>query len=92
MNPITTFQVSVCIPAGFAIGQRVNRSLAFFGAAVVIAFSRKILKMSNVWQKFVIIRMGKLQSVERPGLFVIIEQLQLCRATRPLAQHNSCHC
>ncbi|XXG18746.1 MAG: slipin family protein [Ferrovum myxofaciens] len=28
--------------------------------------------MANAWQKFVILRMGKLQSVKGPGLFVII--------------------
>jgi len=30
------------------------------------------LKMANVWQKFVILRMGKLQSVRGAGLFAII--------------------
>ena len=71
MNPITSFLVVVCVLAGFAIGQTVDSSLAFvfFGIAVVIAFS---LKMANVWQKFVILRMGKLQSVKGAGLFVII--------------------
>ncbi len=44
-------------------------ALAFFGAAVIIALS---LKMANAWQKFVILRMGKLQSVKGPGMFVII--------------------
>lgn len=71
MNPITSFLVSVCVLAGLAIGQWVNDYLAlvFFAAAVIIAFS---LKMANAWQKFVILRMGKLQSVKGPGLFVII--------------------
>lgn len=71
MNPITSFLVSVCILAGLAIGQWVNGylALAFFAAAVIIAFS---LKMANAWQKFVILRMGKMQSVKGPGLFVII--------------------
>jgi regulator of protease activity HflC (stomatin/prohibitin superfamily) len=41
----------------------------FVAAAVVIALS---LKMANVWEKFVILRMGKLQSVKGAGLFVII--------------------
>lgn len=71
MNPITSFLVAVCVLSGLAIGQWVNAylALAFFGAAVIIAFS---LKMANAWQKFVILRMGKLQSVKGPGLFVII--------------------
>lgn len=33
------------------------------------------LKMANVWQKFVILRMGKLQSVKGAGLFAIIPML-----------------
>ncbi|NNM79770.1 MAG: slipin family protein [Gallionella sp.] len=71
MNPITSFLVFVCVLAGLAIGQWVNDYLAlvFFAAAAIIAFS---LKMANAWQKFVILRMGKLQSVKGPGLFVII--------------------
>ena len=71
MNPVTSFLVSVCVLAGLAIGQWVNDYLAlvFFAAAVIIAFS---LKMANAWQKFVILRMGKLQSVKGPGLFAII--------------------
>lgn len=71
MNPITSFLVAVCVLAGLIIGQEGNShlALAFFGAAIVIAFS---LKMANTWQKFVILRMGKLQSVKGAGLFVII--------------------
>ena len=30
------------------------------------------LKMANTWQKFVVLRAGKLQGVRGPGLFVII--------------------
>src|SRR5439155_5796338 len=37
-------------------------------AAVIIAFS---LKMANAWQKFVMLRAGKLQGVKGPGLFLI---------------------
>ena len=71
MNPITTFLVFVLILAGLATGQWVNPYLAlvFFGAAAVTAMS---LKMANVWQKFVILRMGKLQGVKGPGMFAII--------------------
>ena len=71
MNPITAFLVFTCIVAGVAVGYSVNPYLAFvfFGAAVIIALS---LKMANVWQKFVILRMGKLQSVKGAGLFAII--------------------
>jgi len=71
MNPITAFLVFAFMVAGLAVGYRVNPYLAlvFFGAAVIIALS---LKMANVWQKFVILRMGKLQSVRGAGMFAII--------------------
>ena len=44
----------------------------FFAAGALIATS---LKMANVWQKFVILRMGKLQSVKGAGMFAIIPVL-----------------
>lgn len=71
MNPITFFLVSTCILTGLAVGNWVNPNLSpiFFGLAVIIGLS---LKMANAWQKFVILRMGKLQSVKGPGLFAII--------------------
>jgi regulator of protease activity HflC (stomatin/prohibitin superfamily) len=77
MNPITSFLVAVCVLSGLAIGQSMNNSylaLPFFGAAILIAFS---LKMANAWQKFVILRMGKLQSVKGAGLFVIIPVIDI---------------
>jgi len=71
LNPITLFLVFLLILAGLAIGQWVNPYLAFlfFGAAAVVALS---LKMANTWEKFVILRMGKLQGVKGAGLFAII--------------------
>ena len=71
MNPITSFLVFICILAGVATGYFVNPYLAiiFFAVGALIAAS---LKMANVWQKFVILRMGKLQSVKGAGLFAII--------------------
>ena len=71
MNPITLFLVFFFILVGLAIGNWVNPYLApvFFGAAIIIGMS---LKMANTWQKFVILRMGKLQSVKGAGMFVII--------------------
>jgi hypothetical protein len=39
---------------------------------VIIALS---LKMANAWQKFVILRAGKIQGVKGPGLFMIIPVL-----------------
>jgi regulator of protease activity HflC (stomatin/prohibitin superfamily) len=71
MNPITSFLVMVCVLAGLGLGNWVHPYLALplFGAALIIGLS---LKMANAWQKFVILRMGKLQSVKGPGLFAII--------------------
>src|ERR1700728_122096 len=74
MNPITAFLVFVFLVAATGTGYFVHLylSAAFFVVAVVIAAS---LKMANVWQKFVILRMGKLQSVKGAGLFAIIPVL-----------------
>ena len=71
MNPITLFLVFALILVGLAVGQWVNPILAilFFVAAALVGMS---LKMANTWQKFVILRMGKLQSVKGAGLFIII--------------------
>lgn len=71
MNPITTFLVFTCVAAGAGTAYIGNRYLAatLLAAAVIIALS---LKMANVWEKFVILRMGKLQSVKGAGIFVII--------------------
>ena len=74
MNPVTSFLVFACLAAGLAAGYLVSPYLAFplLAAAALIAMS---LKMANVWQKFVILRMGKLQSVRGAGLFAIIPVL-----------------
>jgi len=71
MNPITSFLVFALILVGLAIGNWVSTYLApaFFAVAVILALS---LKMANAWEKFVILRMGKLQSVKGPGMFAII--------------------
>jgi len=62
MNPITSFLVFVLVVTGFGIGYRVNLYLG--GALLVLAaLVSASLKMANVWEKFVILRMGKLQSV-----------------------------
>ena len=71
MNPITSFLVFVLVLAGLAVGYWVNPSLGLllFMAAAIVALS---LKMANAWEKFVILRMGKLQSVKGAGMFAII--------------------
>lgn len=74
MNPISLFLAAVCVILGAAFGSWFNPYLAlpFLVAGALIALS---LKMANAWQKFVILRAGKLQSVKGPGLFVIIPVL-----------------
>ncbi len=71
MSPITSFLVFVCIVIAFAVGYLIDplAGLVPLAAAVCIATS---LKMANVWQKFVVLRMGKLQGVKGAGMFVII--------------------
>lgn len=74
MNPITAFLVLVFALAGLAAGLWVSLYLGvlLLGCAVVIGMS---LKMANVWQKFVVLRMGKLQGVRGPGMFAIVPVL-----------------
>jgi regulator of protease activity HflC (stomatin/prohibitin superfamily) len=74
MNPITVF-----IAAVFAIIAALlfSDGLTIAGimvsvVAVLILFS---LKMANNWERFVILRAGKLSSVKGPGLFMIIPVL-----------------
>jgi regulator of protease activity HflC (stomatin/prohibitin superfamily) len=79
MNPVTSFLVFVFVAAAIAVGYFVNPYLGaiLFVVAVLIGMS---LKMANVWQKFVILRMGKLQSVRGAGLFAIIPVLDAVAA------------
>jgi len=74
MNPITLFLAAACGIVGLAAGALLNPyvALPFIVVAIIIALS---LKMANVWQKFVILRAGKLQGVRGPGLFLIIPVL-----------------
>jgi regulator of protease activity HflC (stomatin/prohibitin superfamily) len=74
MNPITLFFTVVCAAVGglFYAQQNLPVAIFFFVLAVLVAFS---LKMANQWEKFVILRAGKLQAVKGPGLFLIIPVL-----------------
>ncbi|MDF2117970.1 slipin family protein [Roseiarcaceae bacterium H3SJ34-1] len=74
MNPITLFLTIVCIAIGAALGAAGHVSLAICFAllAVIIAAA---LKMANTWQRFVILRAGKLLGVKGPGLFLIVPVL-----------------
>jgi len=69
--PITSFLVVVIIAVGLALGWAVG---PFAGAPIVILaiLIGLSLKMANTWQKFVVLRAGKLQGVKGPGLFFII--------------------
>jgi regulator of protease activity HflC (stomatin/prohibitin superfamily) len=71
MNPITLFVTLVLALIGFVVlmsGNQLPAFVIFFIAIYVFAS----LKMANVWQRFVILRAGKLQGVKGPGLFMII--------------------
>jgi regulator of protease activity HflC (stomatin/prohibitin superfamily) len=74
MNPITVFLTLALGAVGLALGITRHEFAAapFFVAAIVVALS---LKMANAWEKFVILRAGKLQGVKGPGLFAIIPVL-----------------
>lgn len=74
MNSITAFLVLAFLAAGAGCAYLDHPYLAgaLGAAAVLVALS---LKMANVWQQFVILRMGKLQSVRGAGLFLIIPVL-----------------
>lgn len=71
MNSITLFISLAFGAAGLAIGAFVNPLLGspFILVAFLVLLS---LKMANAWEKFVILRAGKLQGVKGPGLFLIL--------------------
>jgi regulator of protease activity HflC (stomatin/prohibitin superfamily) len=71
MNPITMFLtvVAVVIGLGLLAARMSIPAAAFFVLAVVIFAS---LKMANAWERFVILRAGRLHGVKGPGLFWIV--------------------
>src|SRR5436190_6617642 len=79
MNPITIFLTIVCalIGSGFWVSVNQYIAVAFFIIAVIIAAS---LKMANAWEKFVILRAGRLYGVKGPGLFFIVPILDTVTA------------
>jgi regulator of protease activity HflC (stomatin/prohibitin superfamily) len=74
MNPITAFLTVALVLIGAFIGRFVGPAAGapFVLAAIIVALS---LKMANTWQKFVVLRAGKLRGVRGPGLFVIFPVL-----------------
>jgi regulator of protease activity HflC (stomatin/prohibitin superfamily) len=71
MNPITLVLSAVFLLAGVAAGGLLNVYLGvpFFIIAIIVAMS---VRVANVWEKFVILRVGQLQSVKGAGFFMII--------------------
>lgn len=71
MNPIAVLLTTVFALAGIGLSAAASPWLGapFIIMAPLIAAS---LKMANTWQKFVVLRAGKLQGVRGPGLFLII--------------------
>src|ERR1700687_4104825 len=71
MNPITVFLTVACLAVGAGLGATGH---LYLGIPVVIVgiIIASALKMANTWQKFVILRAGKLRGVKGPGLFLII--------------------
>jgi regulator of protease activity HflC (stomatin/prohibitin superfamily) len=71
MNSITFAIVIGLAAAGAGVVYFVNIlfGAVFFVLAVLIGLS---LKMANAWEKFVVLRAGKLQGVKGPGLFFIL--------------------
>ena len=71
MNPITLLVTVVlgAIGALLVMAQMPQAGAVFFIVAALTLFS---LKMANNWERFVILRAGKLSSVKGPGLFMII--------------------
>jgi regulator of protease activity HflC (stomatin/prohibitin superfamily) len=71
MNPLASFHVALCVLAAFASGWWLSplATIPFFILAALVAMS---LKMANAWEKFVVLRLGKLQGVKGAGLFFIV--------------------
>src|SRR6185437_7409075 len=74
MNPITFFLAAAAVIAGVGLGFWSSPYYAapFILVALVIVLS---LKMANAWEKFVVLRAGKLQGVKGPGLFLTVPVL-----------------
>ncbi len=71
MNPITLL-VTIVLGAIGALLFLVHLNLPALGFGILAALVLFSLKMANNWERFVILRAGKLSSVKGPGLFMII--------------------
>ena len=71
MNPITAL-VTIIFAAVAVLLFLMQQFPAAIGIGILAVFTAYSLKMANNWERFVILRAGKLSSVKGPGLFVII--------------------
>jgi regulator of protease activity HflC (stomatin/prohibitin superfamily) len=71
MNPITLL-VTVVLGAIGALLFLTHFELPGVGFGILAVLTAFSLKMANNWERFVILRAGKLSSVKGPGLFMII--------------------
>ena len=71
MNTISLFIAAVLVLVGITIGYLTQHA---FGAPFVVLalLTLASLKMANTWQRFVVLRAGKLQGIRGPGLFLIV--------------------
>ncbi|TWB11271.1 SPFH domain-containing protein [Gluconacetobacter diazotrophicus] len=77
MNAITLVLSAALLLAGLLFGGLWSAegmfnpavALPFLALSVLVFLS---LRMANVWEKFVVLRMGRLQGVRGPGLFMIV--------------------
>ncbi|ACI51924.1 band 7 protein [Gluconacetobacter diazotrophicus PA1 5] len=77
MNAITLVLSAALLLAGLLFGGLWSAegmfspvvALPFLVLSVLVFLS---LRMANVWEKFVVLRMGRLQAVRGPGLFMIV--------------------
>jgi len=71
MNPITLLVTVIFAIIAFLLFAA-RMPLPGIGFAILAVLTLFSLKMANNWERFVILRAGKLSSVKGPGLFVII--------------------
>lgn len=71
MNPVAVFLFAVLAAIGLVCGAMVQVYLAvpIFAVALLVLAS---VKVANTWEKFVILRLGKLQAVRGAGFFMIV--------------------
>ncbi len=74
MNPIALSIAVILLLVGGGLGAAATPYLAapFVVLALIVVLS---LKMANAWEKFVVLRAGRLQGVRGPGLFLILPVL-----------------